>query len=107
MLLLQDTHTATNVGAGTAVRGYAGQVHLHTADFSCASGTGSATVTHYGRNGGSSWYEICTFTFTAASDGEAATPQALEHNWEQYKSECSAISGTGASVLTTMSGGGD
>ncbi len=106
MMIFSETHDATNVGAGNAARDTGrSTLHVHTAEFLCDSGTGSATVTHYGRNGNSgSWYAICTFTFTAAANGEKATPQTLEHNWDQYKSECSALSGTGARVLTTMSG---
>lgn len=105
MRIFSHSHTPAAL-AGPIVRD-AGRsaLHVHTAEFYCDSGTGSATVTHYGRNSDdAAWNQIVTFTFTAAANGEKATPQTLEHNWDQYKSECSALSGTGARVLTTMSG---
>ena len=66
--------------------------------------TGSATVTHHGRNSGAgSWHQILTFTFTAEASGSKQV-QTLEHGWTEYKSDCSGRGGTGARVLTTMTG---
>jgi hypothetical protein len=97
------THAATNIGTGTPTYVY-GALHMHTAEYLCDSGTGNATVIHYGRNGGvGSWHTIWTATFTAAASG-AKQVAALEHAWAEYKSECTVLTGTGGRVLSTMSG---
>jgi hypothetical protein len=106
MAILTVTHAATNVGAGLPVEGHEQPMHCHTAELTTSSGTGSAVVVHYGRNGyRGSWHAIATFTFTAAASGSVLS-QTLEHVWDEYKSECTSISGTGASVFTTMTEGG-
>ena len=106
MLVFSETHAATNAGAGISSP-HAGRtdLHIHTAEYLCDSGTGGATVTHYGRNSSDGgWFPICEFVFTDVASGTKAEPKALEHNWDQYKTECSAITGTGARVVSTMSG---
>ena len=60
MLILSQLHTATNVGAGnaTTIRGRPGAtLKTHTVEYLCDSGTGNATVIHYGRNG-TNWVQV-------------------------------------------------
>ena len=100
---LTITHLATNVDAGAPTFVY-GRLHIHTAEYLCDSGTGNATVIHYGRNSGlGSWHTIWTANFTGAASGEKQSA-ALEHGWAEYKSECTVLTGTGGRVLSTMSG---
>ena len=97
-------HLATNVGADDTKGLDPGALHIHTAEYLCDSGTGNATVIHYGRNSGlGSWHAIWTATFTGAASGEKQSV-ALEHGWAEYKSECTVLTGTGGRVLSTMSG---
>lgn len=103
MTTVIELHRATNVDAG-ASQMMRGRLHTHTAELTTTSGTGSATVKHYGRNGDTgSWHEIVTFTFISEASGSKLV-QTLEHAWDNVKSECTAISGTGAAVLTTITG---
>ena len=106
MIILHQLHAATNVGAGVVVsaRGGAARLKTHTAEYQCSSGTGDATITHYGRNSDQgAWHAIWTYAFTAASNGDKAST-TLEHAWDDYKTECSVLTGTGGQVLSTMSG---
>lgn len=105
MNLLNETYAATNVGAGQARDGRHTKVHTHTAEYSCSSGTGNATVTVYGQNvGDAGWNPVWTATFTGASNGDKATPDTLWHAYDQYKAECSVLTGTGAQVHVAMTG---
>lgn len=103
MLIFDETHSA--VASSGPSSGRSTRMHQHRAQVVCDSGLVNATVVHYGRNSPSeAWEPICTFTFTSAANGEKQV-QSLEHAWEQYKSECTSISGgVNARVLTTMSG---
>lgn len=107
MSILNQLHTATNVGSGEAIstRGRTGAtLKTHTVEYLCDSGTGNATVTHYGRNSDAGgWHAIWTYTFTGASSGDKAAT-TLQHAWEDYKTECSVLTGTGGRVLSTMAG---
>ena len=106
MLILHELHAATNVGAGinVMVMGVSAPLKTHTAEYQCSSGTGNATITHYGRNSDQgAWHAIWTYAFTGAANGDKAAT-TLEHAWENYKTECSVLTGTGGKVLSTMSG---
>ena len=112
MRIFSQLHVATNAGDDSAAvigKNVGNSVRTHTAEYRCASGTGNATVTHYGRNGysgdttGGGWFPIWTYTFTGASNGDKAS-NTLQHAWEDYKTECSVLTGTGGKVLSTMSG---
>jgi hypothetical protein len=102
MLCVKINHTVdgdSQTGAGRNTR-----LHQHTAEFSIPSSTGGAVITHYGRSAeDGAWHLIWTATFTAASNGEKQVA-TLEHAYDQYKSNCASLTGTGASVLSTMSG---
>lgn len=106
MLIFNQLHTATNVGAGNTItmRITRASLKTHTVEYLCDSGTGNATVTHYGRNSDAGgWHAIWTYTFTGAASGDKAAT-TLQHAWEDYKTECSVLTGTGGRVLSTMAG---
>ena len=105
--ILNQLHTATNSGSGAPITTnvlHNTTLKTHTVEYLCDSGTGDATVTHYGRNGDAgSWHAIWTYTFTGAASGDKAAT-TLQHAWEDYKTECSVLTGTGGRVLSTMAG---
>lgn len=103
MSIISTSHAATNIGTGDAVSGALSELHTHTTELVTSAGNGSGTVIHYGRNGTSpSWHEIVAFTFSADPTGTKQSV-TLQHRWDQYKSECTAISGTNAVVHSTVS----
>lgn len=81
-------------------------LHTHTAQALVSSGTLTGGVTIYGTNDESDTvgHVIVTFTFTAAANGDRATPVFSQHSWEFVRSECTSISGTSARLRVTVAG---
>lgn len=100
---------ATTTGAGTAwhARDTSAMAtynyHSFQAVGSTSASTGAATVLIQVSNDGTNYITLATITLTlgtsATSDGFAVT-----NNWEYYRANLSAISGTGATVSVYMKG---
>ena len=102
-------NAATTTGAGTAWRERDTSAmatynyHSFQAVGNTSASTGAATVLIQVSNDGTNYITLGTITLTlgtaATSDGFAVT-----NNWEYYRANVSAISGTNATVTVYMKG---
>lgn len=93
------TATATGAGSGFDVPIQPFRAFQHT--LTCTSGNCTGTVAIEVSADGSNWLNLATTTFSSAASPQVggATTQAP---WPYVRSNLTAITGTGAQVVTTM-----
>ena len=72
----------------------------------CSSGTVSATFRLEGSNDGTNWFPVGTDqVIAAAASPQLASFTRVQFAFAQYRTNCTAIAGTGAQLVTTIAVG--
>lgn len=71
------------------------------------SGTGavSATVSVEGSNDGTNWHTVGTALSLSGTNTAIGNKVLVQYSFKQYRANCTAISGTGATLVTHISVG--
>jgi hypothetical protein len=94
----------TGTGAGSAVISNVDPQATFQAVSTTTAGTGSVTVTIEVSNDGSNWLTLGTISLTPTTSG-VSDGFASVAPWANYRSNVTAISGTGAKVSVFMGAG--
>jgi len=101
-VLTPDTFTTAVPGAAKQAPDMGITITL-TAVLTCSSGNCSATVRVEGSNDGANWFACgADQVFSLAASPQSAAIVRNPFSFSQYRANCTAITGTGAQLVTTM-----
>ncbi|WP_342617218.1 hypothetical protein [Rhodoferax sp. GW822-FHT02A01] len=100
-----DTLTAIAVGVARQAPDL-GVIITVTAKLTCTSGNCSATARLEGSNNGTDWYAVgADQVFSSGASPQTAAFTRVQFAFAQYRINCTAISGTGAALVTDIAVG--
>lgn len=104
-ILGPDTFSTVVAGIGRGAPDL-GTIITMTAVLTCSSGNCSAGVQLEGSNDGVNWFIVgAALTFASAASPQTQSAVRVQFSYAQYRANCTAITGTGAQLVTSISVG--
>ena len=104
-ILGPDTFTTAVAGTGRQAPDL-GTIITMTAVATCTSGSVSATVQLEGSNDGANWFSVgAALVISSGASPQLGTVTRVQFAYAQYRANCTAITGTGAQLVTAISVG--